>query len=42
MTQSEISQSTDPRAGVKRMFTATGLSVLTVVTGVLVVVAVTH
>ncbi|WP_255713574.1 hypothetical protein [Subtercola endophyticus] len=42
MTQSEISQSTDPHAVGKRIFTATGLSVLTVVTGILVVVAVAH
>jgi hypothetical protein len=42
MTQSEISQSNDPRAGVKRAFTATGLSVLTAVTAILVIVAVTH
>ncbi|WP_268236216.1 hypothetical protein [Subtercola lobariae] len=42
MTQSEISHSNDPRAGVKRAFTATGLTILTAVTAVLVIVAVTH
>ena len=41
MTQSEI-HSNDPRAGAKRVFTATGLSLLTAITGILVVVAVTH
>lgn len=40
MTQSEISQSTDPRAAIKRVFTVTGLSILTAITAVLVVVAV--
>ncbi len=42
MTQNEFSQSNDPRAGAKRVFTATGLSLLTAVTAVLVIVAVTH
>ncbi|MEF2977802.1 hypothetical protein [Subtercola sp. YIM 133946] len=42
MTQSEIAHSNDPHAGLKRAFTATGLTVLTAVTAVLVVVAVTH
>ena len=40
--ESELSPSSDPRAGAKRVVTATGLSVLTAVTAVLVVVAVTH
>ncbi|WP_256438730.1 hypothetical protein [Subtercola sp. PAMC28395] len=41
MTQSHIAES-DPHAGIKRVFTATGLSILTAITAVLVVVAVLH
>ncbi|MEA9986683.1 MULTISPECIES: hypothetical protein [Subtercola] len=42
MTQTEVSRSIDPNAAAKRALTATGLSLLTAVTAVLVIVAVLH